>query len=244
MSAKPSYNLNRLRPRERRLAQEHIQLYELCERSEHIDYKILRQSGKRPPDKYLIIYRVKSIVGIDADQMPIYGYEHKVSIELPPMYPASDGGLPSIFMQTKLWHPNVRWSGTKENYVCADGPSLGAWHKLDDLVVRVGEIIQYKNYLAENVLPYPEDEHVAKWVREFAEPKGIISKTKPVDTKELLSPLEGFSEREPLIKKIKIKKKIIKPVASEIERPVTPPKLEQKSAYDAGGGITIRIKKK
>ncbi|MEZ4995914.1 MAG: hypothetical protein R2824_36205 [Saprospiraceae bacterium] len=59
------------------------------------------------------------------------------------------------------------------------------------------------NYLAENIWPYPEDATVAKWVLNYAEPKGLMSikDKKPVDESNLL---EYTPEKEPE-KKIIIK---------------------------------------
>jgi len=77
----------------------------------------------------------------------------------------------------------------------------------------MGEIIQYKNYLAENIPPYPEDATVAKWVLNYAEPNGIVSiKDKiPVDNSNLKEFTEVVEEpKKVIIKKImrKVKPKI------------------------------------
>lgn len=200
----PAYNLARLEPRYKRLAREHQLLDELCERSDKISYKIIKQMGSNPPECYLITYRVKTITGIeDGTQLPIFGNEHFVRIDLPPEYPGPTGD-PICYTQSPVWHPNIRFHGEHKGRICITAKALGAWHSLDLLVLRIGEILQYKNYLAENIPPFPEDETVAKWVREFAEPMGIVDKKrgKFTDQAELLRPVSAdFEPREPLRKK-------------------------------------------
>jgi ubiquitin-protein ligase len=201
-SSKPRYDLPRLPPRERRLAKDHIELHELCERSDRISYEILKQVGKMPPEAYKVHFKVKSIIDIDDQKMPKFGSMHTARIEFPPEYPGDDG-KPMCYMLTDTWHPNIKHAGDYVGRICVDAKSLGAWHSLEMLVLRIGEILQYKNYLAENVPPYPEDEKVAQWVRNFAEPKGLIGPNKPVDKNNLLLPIsEEFVERPPLAKPV------------------------------------------
>jgi len=47
---------------------------------------------------------------------------------------------------------------------------------LDDLCRQLFEMVQYKNYYAELSPPYPLDQEAAAWVREYAEPRGIVDK--------------------------------------------------------------------
>ncbi len=208
-----TYDFNRLSPRYKRLANDHIKLDETCGRSNKITYEILHRLGSQPPEKYRIIYKVKSIVGIhDRTKMPIYGNEHRVNIELPEGYPGPTGD-PICYMDSEIWHPNIRWSGKYKGRICITAKALGAWHSLDMLVIRIGEMLQWKNYLAENIEPYPEDEHVAQWVREVAEPKGIVNLKKGivVDDSELLLPEPGFTGgRAPLEKPPRPKIKIFR----------------------------------
>ena len=50
--------------------------------------------------------------------------------------------------------------------------------------------MQYKNYHAEHIPPYPEDSKVAEWVMEYAEPNGIVSNVKRI-----------YVDNTPLVKK-------------------------------------------
>lgn len=43
---------------------------------------------------------------------------------------------------------------------------------LKSLVLRVEQYLKYQDYHAQNVYPYPEDQNVAEWVRDEAEPNG------------------------------------------------------------------------
>lgn len=183
-------------PRNRRLSREYDLLEALCKRSDKISFEISQQLGNNPPEGYTIFYKVKSITGIKPNLEPVYGTRHAASILLPPEYPGPEGD-PICYMKTDVWHPNIRYHGHHKGRICITAKALGAWHSLDMLVLRIGEILQYKNYLAENIPPYPEDEKVAKWVREYAEPNGLVNARLGIalDQSELLRPLEGFEPR-------------------------------------------------
>lgn len=201
------YDLKKIKePRYKRLAAEHMRLHALCQRSPLIDYKVARRSGNNPPEAYLIQYKVKSMVGIEDDQSPIYGEEHIAEISFPPGYPGADAE-PRCYMKTPVWHPNIRSHADikLQGRICVNAKALGAWHSLDLLVIRIGEMLQFKNYLAENVAPFPEDEIVARWVREYAEPKGIVDSKRGivVDERALLAPEKvDRSETQPPAQKV------------------------------------------
>jgi len=209
MQDKPAYNYSKLRPRQQRLAREHELLHELCERSDKVFYEPVERIGTLPPEAYKITYKVRSIVEIDEDDEPIYAYEHKVYIKFPPDYPGPTG-KPDCKTLTQVWHPNIRFHTEPKGRICVNDKVLGAWHSLDNLVILIGEILQYKNYHAIDTDPYPEDGTVAKWVREFAEPQGIISKTQATDNESLLKPIQENLEpieEEPKKGGIKIAKR-------------------------------------
>ncbi|UCH92830.1 MAG: hypothetical protein JSV88_21380 [Candidatus Aminicenantes bacterium] len=177
-------------PRDKRLAKEHELIDELCNRSSKISYEITKQFKGVPPEGYKIIYdNVKSIVGINQNSSPIYGTHHEAEIIFPPAYPGADGA-PKCRMLTDIWHPNVRSKDPAKGRICINAKALGAWHTLDMLAMHIGEMLQYKNYHAVNEEPWPEDPEVARWVREYAEPNGIVNKNKKifVDHSELLDP--------------------------------------------------------
>ena len=102
---------------------------------------------------------------------PIYGYLHKMRIELPPNYPSADGN-PRFKFITNIWHPNIRYSGSFKGHVCLTIREMGVLASLKDLVLRVERYLKYQQYHAQNTYPYPEDQNVAEWVREEGEPNG------------------------------------------------------------------------
>ncbi len=195
---KPEYNFNALKGKEIRRAKDHLDLHELCSRSDIVSYEAPRRKGEKPPESYLIHYNgIRSIIGIDHLQYPRYGDKHVVRIDFPEEYPNA-GSMPLCFMQTDIWHPNIKSSGPAKGHICINPGKLGAWQDLYMLVIRIGEIIQYKNYLAEQIPPFPEDEVVAQWVRDFAEPRDIVNYQKKIatDTSDLIRPLKGFEPRK------------------------------------------------
>ena len=138
------------------------------------------------PVVYHIHYQFKTIVGIDKALNPIFGDNHVLELSIPPLYPLEGC---KITMLTDVWHPNVKSEGRFKGRVCGNVDSFGITYDLYQLVLRVGEILQYKNYHAEDIPPFPEDKNVAEWVREFAEPQGILDKENgvAVDYTPLLS---------------------------------------------------------
>jgi len=175
-------------PRLRRLEKEYRLLEEFCDQSDLIDFVPFKQKRGFPPERYHITYRVKSIVGIDHNQVPIFGEKHVAEITIPPTFPLAK--QPECKMITPVWHPNIKFDGEYAGRICINEGALGHWHTLDMLAERIGEMLQYKNYHAENTAPHPEDGRVALWVREFGEPRGVINKAKKVytDSRNLLRP--------------------------------------------------------
>ncbi|MCC6460574.1 MAG: hypothetical protein IT260_08900 [Saprospiraceae bacterium] len=129
------------------------------------------------PYKYHVHFYINSIIGIDEHKMPVYGKKHTAEIELPPQYPLEPCRIKMI---TDLWHPNIKWKGSFKGRICAQAEKFGTIYELPQLILRIGEILQYKNYHAEHVAPFPEDAEVAKWVTEFAEPNNIVNKSKDI----------------------------------------------------------------
>lgn len=178
----------------KRLALDEHLLKELCESSDLIEAIPLNGGPDLPPDKYEITYKVKSIIAIDDDKQPVYGELHKAEITLPSGYPMIKS--PTCKMTTDVWHPNIRSSGNLKGHICINAQVLGTWHTLDLLVEQIGEMLQYKNYHAQKIQPYPEDPIVAQWVMEIAEPQGIVNKKENivVDNRPLRKPSATWME--------------------------------------------------
>lgn len=171
-------------PRQVRLAIEYTNLMNLAARSDLIAVEALDVHPGWPPEKYLITYRCRGIVGIEPDGAPKYGDFHQVKMYLPSDYPLRE---PHLKWMTPIWHPNI--DHEVPNHVCTNtAQNYFAGKPLSDLVRAVGEMVQYVRYHAAWVPPYPLDRAAATWVVEYAEPNGIVSKSKPVDDRPLLRP--------------------------------------------------------
>ena len=179
-------------PRDKRLALDYYKLKELSDNSEFVSFKILTKNESEIPDSYLITYKLRSITSIDENQNPIFGNRFSVEISLPNGYPLMRS--PICFMRTDIWHPNIRSIGKYKGRMCINEQNIGSWQTLDLLIIHLADMIQYKNYHASNIQPYPEDPKVAEWIREYAEPRDIINKTKQISTddKILASPTEEW----------------------------------------------------
>jgi hypothetical protein len=180
-----NYILKELSGRDARLWKEWKDLDSLCEKRKafsinpyqpSIAYIVRRKNVIGLPIEYEIWYRCKSIVGVKGDippREPIFGYLHKLNIVLPNNYPSADGN-PIFTFITDIWHPNIRYSGSFKGHVCLTIRDMGVLATIADLVQRVESYLKYQIYHAQNIYPYPEDQNVAEWVREEAEPNGWV----------------------------------------------------------------------
>lgn len=215
-----NFNLKKLAPRDACLWKEWKELDNLCSkrkaesanpREPSISYIIRKKNAVGLPTEYEIWYRVKSIVGVEgtiAPRKPVFGHLHKMSIVLPNNYPSADGN-PIFTFRTDVWHPNVRYSGSFKGHVCLTIKEMGVMASIKDLVLRVERYLKYQLYHAKNTYPYPEDQNVAEWVREEAEPNGWtrFSQTEPSDIAPATLQPESLPEppkpTEPTVKKIR-----------------------------------------
>lgn len=171
-------------PRFARLAIEYTDLMNLAARSEFIEVEPVEVQPGWPPEKYLIIYRCKGIAGIDEERAPIFSEFHQVSMYLGRDYPLQE---PYLKWLTPIWHPNIQHE--EPRHVCTN--CVQNWFsskRLSNLVLIMGEMVQYKRYHAQWTPPYPIDVETARWVREYAEPLGIITPEHPIDRRPLLRP--------------------------------------------------------
>jgi len=195
-----------------RYADDHMRIYELWRSSDVIDYEVVETvTPLEIPVVYHIHYNLRTITGVDDFRLPIYGNTHILKLSIKHDYPTKS---PKAYMITPVWHPNIKWDGPYKGRVCVNSKGFGVEFSLDMIVLRIGEILQYKNYLAEFRYPYPEDENVAAWVREIGEPQRIIDKKNKLFTDDVPLMREDGTKKdlelppeEPKAPKIIIKKK-------------------------------------
>jgi len=178
MHKKPTYDFNssffKKNPFYKRLAKDHLSMFELD--SEIIEWEVVEtRSPMKIPCVYHIHFLFKSITSIRADKTPEFGFKHTARVTFPPRYPIE---APELYMQTDVWHPNVKSDGKYKGRICGNTKGFGLGFDLYLLIIRIGEILQYKQYHAENTPPFPEDIHAARWVMEYAEPNMIVNKYK------------------------------------------------------------------
>jgi ubiquitin-protein ligase len=143
---------------------------------------VRKQNAKsKLPEKYEIIFNVKSIVGVnpmDENKLetPIFGNRHRLTVDLPDNYPSAEG-LPRIMFASDVWHPNIRFFGDFKGRVCLTFQDRPLTTPLTDYIDTVLEYLTYEDYMANDAYPYPEDLTVAAWVREQAEPNKWLNFT-------------------------------------------------------------------
>lgn len=89
-----------------------------------------------PPEKYLVTYRMKGYKLDEKTNQPVLINRHQVEVYLHAAYPREK---PRCQMKTPIFHPNFRFQ------VCI-GDFWGAGERLTDIIIQIGDMIQYKNY--------------------------------------------------------------------------------------------------
>jgi ubiquitin-protein ligase len=208
-------------PRQARLKKERLALEKLNAESDHVRVTPINVVDGSEPERYRITFSCRGISDIDASKNPIYSDLHEVLIICDDSFPSD---VPKLRWETPIWHPNIQHIEPKA--VCVNKPEWLGGMGLDDLVRLMFEMVQYKNYHAvTGSKPYPLDEDVAKWVREYAEPAGIVDKSRniSVDDRPFTRPTVDAVRRikiglvkksEPLVPRIKF-------LGSAMDRPVT-----------------------
>ena len=167
-------------PRVRRLRADAELMRELASRSDLISFTAQSPQPNVPPDRYIITFKCKSIVGIDMLGKPKYSEHHQVEIYLHNQYPQR---WPGMKWMTPIWHPNINHlNGT----VCIDAAWWTASRSLDRLVIMLGEMLQWKNFHDDPTKPpFPWDADAARWSREY---RKTNPNAFPLDNRELLRP--------------------------------------------------------
>jgi len=182
-------------PRLARLAIEYTKLMNLVGRSRFIKIEPKDVQPGWPPEKYVITYTCKGVAGIDGEENPISSNFHQVEMYMGREYPQQE---PYLKWLTPIWHPNIQHE--EPHKVCTN--NVQNWFPtkpLVDLVVAMGEMVQYKRYHAKWVHPYPLDQIAADWVIRVAEPKGLFGPEKPYDRRPLVRPRGLRNKNQPKI---------------------------------------------
>jgi len=167
-------------PRMRRLKADFKRMNDLAAQSDLIEFTAKSVRKGLPPERYIVTYKCKGIVGVDASGKPKLGNKHQVEIYLHSQYPQRWPGMQWL---TPVWHPNINHHNGS---VCVDAAWWTASRSLDRLVIMIGEMVQYKNFHDDPTKPpFPWDPEAARWSRAYRqEHPGAF----PVDTRELLRP--------------------------------------------------------
>lgn len=164
-----------LNPRQSRLSLERQRLEAINKDSDYVRVEPIDLLPGRAPERYKVTFRCRGIVGIDPSQSPVYGVQHEVQIYCDDDFPAD---VPRLRWNTPIWHPNIQHEEPKN--VCVNKAEWLGGMGLNDLCQQLFEMVQYKNYHAELSPPYPLDAEAATWVREYAEPRGVVNKNRGV----------------------------------------------------------------
>jgi ubiquitin-protein ligase len=186
-------------PRMRRLQADFQLMQELAARSNLIEFVANSVRPGLPPERYIVTYKCKGIVGVDPQGNPKYGRKHQVEIYLHNQYPQRWPGMKWL---TPIWHPNINHINAT---VCIDAAWWTASRSLDRLVIMIGEMVQYKNFHDDPTKPpFPWDPEAARWCREYRKrhPDAF-----PVDNRELLQPEKVTIKKPERLSKLHIRLK-------------------------------------
>jgi len=89
-----------------------------------------------PPERYLVTYKIKGYKMDEKTGVPMLSNFHQVELYLHAGYPREK---PRCQIKTPIFHPNFRFQ------VCI-GDYWGAGERLTDIIIQIGDMIQYKNY--------------------------------------------------------------------------------------------------
>lgn len=247
MSSKPTYDFSsdffKKNPFYKRLAKDHLSLFEI--ESDVIEWEVVNTRGAlKIPCEYHFHFRINSIVGIKSDQSPIFGNHHIAKVTFPPKYPIEP---PELYMQSNLWHPNIKSEGKYKGRICGNTKGFGLGYDLYLLVIRIGEILQFKQYHAENTPPFPEDIKSARWVLEYAEPAGLVNKYKEIVIDDTpLVKIDVSKDRKPPVDEAPAKEKTAPPIIKAVEvtqpEPVREIEITEEPTKDVSSSAPGRMK--
>ncbi|MEI6287549.1 MAG: ubiquitin-conjugating enzyme E2 [Bacillota bacterium] len=128
-------------------------------RNEFAGHKYIKfiPMGGNPPERYRIVYNVTGLVWDDRQNCPVELQRHEVEIYLPNEYPR---GKPLFVIHTPIFHPNFS-ANRVPNQICV-GDHWAASSSLADQIVKVGEMLQYRDYNVKS----PLNAMAARWALE------------------------------------------------------------------------------
>lgn len=135
----------------RRLASDFNSMMELNRRGDLIK---IDWDGELP-EKYIVTYMCKGLIWLPENPAPSISSRHQVGIYLHANYPRNP---PVLQWLTPIFHPNIL-SPDKNGGVC-----IGHWtpaESLDQLCLRIGQMVQYQNFSVDDAL----DIEAAEWVK-------------------------------------------------------------------------------
>lgn len=113
---------------------------------------IVTPIGAKPPEKYHVTYFVNGIYLLPDGRIETLG-RHEVEITLHADYPRYK---PICKILTPIWHPNFR-----DGQICI-GDIWGAGESLSDIIINIGDMIQYKSWNSYS----PLSADAAQWAME------------------------------------------------------------------------------
>ena len=113
---------------------------------------IVTPIGEEPPEKYHVTYFVNGIYLLPDGRIETLG-RHEVDITLHADYPRYK---PICKISTPIWHPNFR-----DGQICI-GDIWGAGESLSDIIINIGDMIQYKSWNSYS----PLSSEAAQWAME------------------------------------------------------------------------------
>lgn len=119
--------------RMRRIASDYEQIKKNFANHKHI---VVEPIGEEPAEKYRVTYYVNGIYLLEDGRIETLG-KHIVIITLHAEYPRYK---PICTIATPIWHPNFR-----DGQICI-GDIWGAGESLSDIIVNIGDMIQYKSW--------------------------------------------------------------------------------------------------
>ena len=186
-----------LEGRLRRLKLELEKINKFCEDHNNISYRVEKNVfGTSIPEIYEFTFNLETFIGINPDNSPIIGHIHKIQIDLSNNYPTFPCKIKAV---SDIWHPNIKFFQPGKGHVCSNSEAIGN-ETMFNLLMRLEDILTYKNYLAKNEFPWPDDLEVAQWVREYGEPKGYIEKLLAKNSGSVTQQVNGDIDERKLIK--------------------------------------------